>query len=864
MGSRVEVCPGFFLDLCPGFDTCSGMDESNRTKVSFEGNPDMAMADAFIRQTGCHVFLTGKAGTGKTTFLKTLKDSCDKQIMVTAPTGVAAVNAGGVTLHSFFQLPFGPYIPGRTDRENRRFFRFSKEKKRIIKGLDLLVIDEISMVRADLLDAVDAVLRRLRRDDRPFGGVQLLLIGDLFQLPPVAKPDEWQLLEGSYASVYFFASHALAAGELITIELKKIYRQSDEKFIGLLNAVRENRVDGAVAAMLNQCADKPLPDQGYITLTTHNKKADDINRQRLARLQETAHKLVAQVSGEFPEHSFPTPDNLVLKKGAQVMFLRNDPSPEKAFYNGKIGRVTGILGGKVVVSCDPDQGDDTSPVPIEVAPVEWENVAYTVNEQDQTIQQNVIGRFKQIPLKLAWAVTIHKSQGLTFDRAIVDAGNAFAHGQAYVALSRCRALDGLVLSSPVPSHGLGADPAVSEFMAEAIQEQGLSERLETARRSYQQDLLIQCFDCGTFRGLFYYVVRILENNRGVVRVSGLTDIEAFKSNARDEIFGVSDKFLIQLRGLMAGGNLPEFHPPIIERTRKASAWFCEKFTSVFGEFLEKGNVETDNKALAKQINSGLDNLKQEIEIKRAGILSSAQGFSPVAYLRAVSRAGVGSVSGRTGRKSKTQDYTEFDIDHPDMFKALKEWRAGVAKAEGVPHFHILHQKVLVQISVCLPRTESELSALKGVGPQTVKKYGDDLISLVNAYREEKGITGAVLPEPAAAVSSAKKEGAANKKSGPGTREVSLELFASGMSAQEIARERGLALSTIQGHLCHYIEKGKIDVDRLVEPDTQAAIEAVMSDDRSVRQLKIELGNDISYGEIQAVLAHHKFMASGQR
>ncbi|MCG8618584.1 MAG: AAA family ATPase, partial [Desulfobacterales bacterium] len=256
--------------------------------VTFDNNPELLMVDAFVRHTGANIFLTGKAGTGKTTFLTGLKSDCHKQIMVTAPTGVAAINAGGVTLHSFFQLPFGPYIPGQTDqrRDFQRFFRFSKEKKRIIKGLDLLIIDEISMVRADLLDSVDAVLRRLRRNDRPFGGVQLLLIGDLFQLPPVVKQDEWQLLQDNYPSMYFFASQALARTELVSIELKKIYRQSDQGFIDLLNAVRENRLEGETAEVLNRCAEKPVPERGAITLTTHNRKADDINRERLARLDE--------------------------------------------------------------------------------------------------------------------------------------------------------------------------------------------------------------------------------------------------------------------------------------------------------------------------------------------------------------------------------------------------------------------------------------------------------------------------------------------------------------------------------------------------------------------------------------------------
>ncbi len=717
-----------------------GVNELKTGQFNFKDNPEMAMADGFIRQTGCHVFLTGKAGTGKTTFLKHLRHTCHKQMVVAAPTGVAAVNAGGVTLHSFFQLPFGPYIPGRTDKDTRRFFRMSKEKKRIIKGLDLLVIDEISMVRADLLDAVDDVLRRLRRSDAPFGGVQLLLIGDLYQLPPVAKPDEWQLLSDIYDSVYFFSSRALAQDELVTVELQKIYRQSDATFINVLNAVRENRMNSRATQLLNQCAKKPLPQRGYITLTTHNRKADDINRERLARLPGSSRELWAQVMGEFPAHAFPTPDQLVLKTGAQVMFLRNDPTENKAYYNGKIGRVAQISGDSVFVTCDPEDGEAKPPVQVEVEPVEWENIAYTVNEEDQTIQEEVIGRFKQIPLKLAWAVTIHKSQGLTFDRAIVDAADAFAHGQTYVALSRCRTLEGLVLSSPIPPQGMGADPAVVDFMASAVKGAALAERYQAAQIAWQQQLLIQCFNCSAFAGLFFYVVKLFENNRNVAQPRGIPDMTAFRNGARTDIFNVSDKFLNQLRGMMASNILPSTNPAIGERTQKASVWFGEKFDAVFGEFLEKGGVETDNKALAKQINNGLDLLKQEISIRWAGILSCQNGFAPEAYLSAISRAGVASIKTKTKAartRKPSPDYTELDIEHPELFKILKEWRAKKAKAQGVPHFQILHQKVLIQICVSLPTTQSELLKLKGVGPRTMKKYGDKLLSMVNAYRTEK-------------------------------------------------------------------------------------------------------------------------------
>jgi predicted DNA-binding transcriptional regulator len=829
---------------------------NNKPQLILDDNPEMAMADAFVRHTGSNIFLTGKAGTGKTTFLTELKADCHKQIVVTAPTGVAAINAGGVTLHSFFQLPFGPYIPGRKtlDRDSRRFFRFSKEKKRIIKGLDLLIIDEISMVRADLLDSVDALLRRLRRDDRPFGGVQLLLIGDLFQLPPVAKPEEWQVLQDYYSSIYFFASHALARVEMVTIELKKIYRQSDRKFIDLLNQVRENRLDDEAAALLDRCAKKTLPDQGAIILTTHNRKADDINREHLERLDGSPHELTAEVEGEFPEQFFPTPDRLILKKGAQVMFLRNDTSPEKLYYNGKIGRVSEVRTDRVLVTDTEGQAD-----PVEVKPVEWENITYKINAEDQTIEEKVIGRFSQIPLKPAWAVTIHKSQGLTFDRAVVDARDAFAHGQTYVALSRCRSLDGLVLSSPVPRTGIAVDPSVAEFMASATAGSDIDydRRFHAARSAYQQELLLQCFDFNAMRGMFYYFMRLADTHSGSVRVAGLSDIARLKNDARDQIFEVGDKFGNQLRGMMADNTLPDDDEGIRERTRKASAWFEEKFFALFSDLTEKGHVETDNKALKKQMTNGLDNLCLEIRVRLAGIRSCADGFSSKTYLRAISGEGMAAPSTAKKAGTDTRDYTELDIDHPEMFKTLKEWRAEVAGKLGVPHFHVLHQKVLVQIAVCLPEDETALSRLKGVGPKTREKYAEDILCLVKEYRKKHNIETVILPEPKPAETSP-DAGKKKKRSNADTREISLTLFEQGMDIRAIADERGLATSTVESHLCHFIEKGVLNVDRLVAQNKQKTIEAVLRPGKPMRELKDELGSNVSYGEIRAVIAHQKF------
>ena len=415
-------------------------------------NRELQLARELVHATGSHVFLTGKAGTGKTTFLHSLHQESDKRMVVTAPTGVAAINAGGVTLHSFFQLPFGPFVPGSNvyGSDSQRQFRFSKEKKQIIQSLDLLVIDEISMVRADLLDAVDAALRRHRRSSEPFGGVQLLMIGDLHQLPPVVKREEWALLQEHYESAYFFSSLALQKTSFIPLELKRIYRQSDPAFIELLNRVRDNSLDNAALDSLNQ---RHIPDfapdreEGFITLTTHNRHAEAINQARMKKLHSREHCFEAKVSGDFPEHLSPVPASLVLKKGAQVMFVRNDTSPEKRFYNGMIGRVRSISEKGVSVVCPEDRQE------IRVESMTWENIAYQLDEETRDLERKVVGTFEQVPLKPAWAITIHKSQGLTFEKAVIEAGDAFAHGQVYVALSRCASLDGVVLSSPLSPRG---------------------------------------------------------------------------------------------------------------------------------------------------------------------------------------------------------------------------------------------------------------------------------------------------------------------------------------------------------------------------------------------------------------------------
>ncbi len=815
-------------------------------------NQQLQLANDFVRQTGSNIFLTGKAGTGKTTFLHNLCKNTPKNFIVTAPTGVAAINAGGVTLHSFFQLPFGIYIPGTEayERHNQKQFRFSKKKIKIIKSLDLLIIDEISMVRADLLDAVDATLRRHRRSEQPFGGVQLLMIGDLHQLSPVVKREEWHLLQQYYDSVYFFSSKALAQTEFIPIELNHIYRQSDAKFIEVLNKVRDNALDEDAVSLLNK---RCIPDfsakefAGYITLTTHNQRAESINYDRLHGLKSPETCFAAKVSGEFPEQIYPTAKTLILKEGAQVMFIRNDSSTaqEKRYYNGKIGTIAKINHENIKVLCAGDSEE------IIVETEEWENIQYKINEESKKIEEEVIGTFEQFPLKLAWAITIHKSQGLTFEHAIIDAQAAFAYGQVYVALSRCKSLEGMVLSSPLSSREVKTDKKVLLFDEECRKNPPTREMLEMAQVDYQQKLLFGCFDLGRLRGVLGRFLLIIRGNPRNLTLGGIaTPDEIEKKSA--EIFKVAENFCRQLNKLFIGKNLPEVDSQILERIGKASLWFNDKFTEVFGE-IEQGFIfETDNSELRKKINRSLDNLRREIVIKRAGISSCANGFSPSDYLRALARAELDFKVAKT-KQPVMSVYTESDIAHPEMFETLLKWREERAKEREVGDYQIMHQRILIQIVVFLPDSIVALQDIPGVGRKTIEKYGDDILKMVREYRLKKGIVAVDLPK------TRKKM----EDTGLDTKEISLQMFRKGMAVEEIAKERGLVNTTIEGHLAFFVEKGELEVGELLSVTQREEIEQAFNDNETdlLSDVKRSLNDVYSYGQLKMVLAYKKFQDS---
>ncbi len=421
------------------------------------GNFELDVARFIVEKTDMSLFLTGKAGTGKTTFLREVVRYTKKKCIVLAPTGIAAVNAGAMTIHSFFQFGLGPFVQGVI--EPKSDFRINKSKLELIRHLQLLIIDEVSMVRADLMDHIDVELRRIRRNSKPFGGVQLLMIGDLQQLPPIAHGGEDELFRQYYKTLYFFSSAALKSMKYSCIELKNVYRQTDRHFIDILNHARNCTLTSQDISDLNARyipGFSPKPEDGYIRLMTHNRQVDYVNETEMEELDSKPYTFVAAVTGTFPEESYPTADSLTLKKGAQVMFIKNDP--ERRFINGTLGEVKSIDKNSIAVRLAE------SGAIIDVEPMEWQNIRYQFDEESKEISSKQIGRFKQYPLKAAWAITVHKSQGLTFDKAIIDVHAAFSPGQAYVALSRCRTLDGLVLSSPVSASVFMRDNAVDAYM----------------------------------------------------------------------------------------------------------------------------------------------------------------------------------------------------------------------------------------------------------------------------------------------------------------------------------------------------------------------------------------------------------------
>jgi hypothetical protein len=817
-------------------------------------NTLFTLASDLVNHTSRHIFLTGKAGTGKTTFLKYIKENCPKQMAVVAPTGVAAINAGGVTIHSFFQLPFSPFIPeakgfsGRNDEVTNKHnllsrLRLNSERRKVIQELELLIIDEISMVRCDVLDAIDLVLRHVRyRHSERFGGVQVLFIGDMFQLPPVVKEEEWNFLRDYYRSPYFFDSYVMKEDPPVYIEFTKIYRQTEEKFIDLLNKVRNNEMDEENLHALHERYQPEFFDEasdGYILLTTHNDKAREINTQELAKLRDKLFTYKAEVDRDFPATAFPADEVLQLKVGAQVMFIKNDADKAKRYFNGKIGVVTELKDDKILVQCKNE------PIAIEVRKETWENIRYTLDKSTRQLNEDVLGSFGQYPLRLAWAITIHKSQGLTFEKAVIDAGKAFAPGQVYVALSRCTNLEGLVLHSRIKPNALYADDRIVQFTKNILQLEDLQQELTRAKKVYQEKVLSSLFD---FRKV---VNGMKELQDYLLKHTTSFNSESFPwcEELLDKLTALqttSEKFHNQLKKLFALTEKAEENSELQERIKTAATWFSNEIKSVIENILESPAV-TDSTMHAKEYNESL----REIYIQLAQQNFLLQGFVGKFNMENFHRRkksfsapsfGINAYAGASEKK--------VELAHPALYYQLKKLRDNICARKNLPIYFVASSKTLEEMTSYLPQTLEELERIGGFGKSKVETYGNEFLSIIKEYCLENNLSSNISEK------SPKRKRKETRGPKIDTKAETFKLYKNGKTVSEISKERNLTNQTIEGHLAYYVQKGQINIDDLVSREKIVLIEPIVKrfSGGSITPIKEKLGSDISFGEIRLVLA----------
>ncbi|TSJ41501.1 helix-turn-helix domain-containing protein [Fluviicola chungangensis] len=749
--------------------------------------------ERFINQTNSPVFLTGKAGTGKTTLLRKIVETTHKNTVIVAPTGIAALNAGGVTIHSFFQLPFSSFIPefvsnglvsGNTKFESKetlkRHFHFNKTRQNLIRNVELLIIDEVSMLRADLLDAIDWTLRNVRKNNHPFGGLQVLFIGDLLQLPPVIKPEEWSVLQKYYHGIFFFNARVLQEQAPVYIELDKIFRQDDQLFIDLLNNLRNNRVTSEDQRLLEQYVNPDFDstkEEGYITLTTHNSKADQMNAAALNSLKEQSIIYSAEIKNDFPPHLYPLEKETELKVGAQIMFIKNDISFEKNFYNGKMGVIKSLTKDEIEVFFKEENRSIT------VEKYEWNNIKYTLNEQSGEIEEEILGTFVHYPIKLAWAITIHKSQGLTFDKAVLDVSNVFAPGQAYVALSRLRSLKGLVLLKPLSMNGLVNDHQVVSYSSNKAPEDQMKLYLDRETSRFVYNSLVQAFDW------YDYTTKWATFELGFKNQGPKTEKGKDKSWVANQLqtvqatFDAARKFQNQLANLFSKEK-PEWEF-IHERVQAAYQYFFKPLDAQVYSIMKR-RYEVAKIKKTKSYFEELEELEQEVIAVVHRLMKGRLLIEAIVNQKPFTKETV-----------KSAEITNYVI----------------AKSHSI---------------------QQELRANRSMMDEMMEEDFTDVLQLIKPKKEVK------------------EEKVAKKN----TYEITFDLFEAGKTIEEIANERQLGLSTIEGHFAKLIQQEKIDITSVLDPKRISEIESYLEDaeGKTLGMLKEELGDRVSYAELKWVQA----------
>lgn len=802
-------------------------------------NKELDIAWNFVNNTDRNIFLTGKAGTGKTTFLHKLKDQSLKRCVIVAPTGVAAINAKGVTIHSFFQLPFGPIVPNEELNTSGFNRKFSKTKINIIKSLDLVIIDEISMVRADLLDGIDKTLRRFRDKTKVFGGVQVLMIGDLQQLSPVVKENEWYILKSYYNNAFFFSSISYQKSNPITVELKHIYRQDNPKFIDILNEIRTNSLSQSSANELNKRY-KPnyTPDngEGYISLTTHNNRAEKTNNLELEKLKGKSKTYIAKIQGKFPELSYPNKEELVLKVGAQVMFVKNDSSPEKHYFNGKIGKVILLDKDEIIVKCPDDDFNIT------VTPEEWQNINYTVDKETKAITENKIGSYTQMPLRLAWSITIHKSQGLTFEKAIIDAQAAFAHGQTYVALSRCKSLEGLVLKSKIDSNQIITDSNVLSFTKNAEINQPDEQELLVSKSEFQHNLISEIFDYYKFLYPINRFLDIFYKNRGSLEGNIEQPLLTIKDSVTN-FLKVANAFKAQLKSIYTPSITPEENKNVQERFVKAVLYFLDNTNTGITEPFKKLGFTTDNKTIEKDLIKYLDLIEELISAKTLYFSKLKTGFNVSLFLETRAKA----VFLQKEQPKKARKTVIDGTTNVVLFELLRELRNEIAQEKGLIHYQIFSQKALYEMCETLPTNKKELLEVHGFGKTRVEKYGNNILKIILDYCNDNDI------QTSQEVEIFQQERPKQKKGD--TKLLSLELFKLGKSPEQIALERELNINTIVGHLASFIPTGEVKtLDLISKKHYEELLELIPKHKfENLSDLKHQIDDKYSFGELRLVV-----------